>query len=79
MFSILLMYRLVVEQVLGRRTSLRSHCEIVKSKLLLEGSASTTLQGSSNLNQEQDGSKGTEYCTVSRRRHSRRFGTGSLR
>ena len=49
---------LEVEQFPGRWVPLLSHCKIVWNEILLEGTACTTLQGGSNMNQAQDGTEG---------------------
>jgi len=51
-------HELEMEQILGRWVTLLSHCKIVRNENLLERTASTTLQGSSNMDQAQDGTKG---------------------
>jgi hypothetical protein len=47
-----------MEQFPGRWVTLLSHCKIVRDEILLEGTAGTTLQGGSNMNQAQDGTEG---------------------
>lgn len=47
-----------MEQFPGRWVRLLSHCKIARNEILLEGTAWTTLQGGSNMNQAQDGTEG---------------------